>query len=87
MSHAQEEMGSRPEERQTSPFSLALERSQLAQDLKQIYEDMCHSGKVISSLRLFVIFKTLRNCLPVNDKFIVYLRFVYTKLIPYIRLT
>jgi hypothetical protein len=53
MSHAQEEMGSRPEERQTSPFGLALERSQLAQDLKQIYEDMCHTG--IYYLKFFVL--------------------------------
>jgi hypothetical protein len=40
-------MASRPEEKQTSPFSLVLERSQLAQDLKQVYEDMCHTGKVM----------------------------------------
>ena len=44
MSLAQEEMASRPEDKQTSPFGLALERSQLAQDIKQIYEDMCHTG-------------------------------------------
>jgi hypothetical protein len=59
MSHAQEEMGSRPEERQTSPFSLALERSQLAQDLKQIYDDMCHTGKVFFSLSLLVTRKSI----------------------------
>jgi hypothetical protein len=46
-------MGSRPEERQTSPVGLALERSQLAQDLKQIYEDMCHTG--IYYLKFFVL--------------------------------
>jgi hypothetical protein len=46
MSRAQEEMASRPEDKQTSPFSLALERSQLAQDLRQIYEDISHTGKL-----------------------------------------
>jgi hypothetical protein len=61
MSHAQEEMGSRPEERQTSPFGLALERSQLAQDLKQIYEDMCHTGMALFKVFCFEFLTRLKS--------------------------
>lgn len=45
MMNAQDEVASMTEDNQMSPFELALERSELAQDLKDIFESMCFNGK------------------------------------------
>jgi hypothetical protein len=55
MTNAQDEVSSMPEsERRTaSPFALALERSQLARDLKKVFEDMGNTGKEKSLKRKY----------------------------------
>ncbi len=45
MTNAQDEVSSTPEtERRVSAFALALERSQLARDLKRVFQDIGNTG-------------------------------------------
>ena len=58
---AQDEVSSLPEDQQESVFSLAVERSHLARDIKTIYHDLCHSGEVRIYVNKWV---ELSFCLP-----------------------
>ena len=58
---AQDEVGTLPEDQQESVFSLAVERSHLARNIKTIYHDLCLNGEVRIYVNKWV---ELSFCLP-----------------------
>ena len=77
MANAQDEVASMPEDKRVSPFELAQDRAQLAQDLKEIYESMRYSGSVYRRINKYIevnfcipqkVFHKLNPCLNVDPE-------------------
>lgn len=57
----QEEVAAMPEDSQVSPFAVALDRSQIAQSLKAIFEEITHNGIVYERIHKYI---EVSFCMP-----------------------
>ena len=73
MDEAADHAASMPDDQRVSAFELAQERSQLARDLKEIYDSMRQSGAVYLRINKYIEVRGQPNSLRINKELQKYL--------------